>query len=216
MYAGKGGRYVARSRTRRPLFPCIIRRGSSEIQHKGQVLEVKGCEPHVIRESLCLFPRKGVAGVIDGLNRLLYQLFDFRLLSVLSCPRHLRSSTRKVIRFDLGFPRVDERFKLYLKDCVFIVLIRVSSMNDKSLGSAIFAFGLIGSVLYVYWLFAPANPDWLFVCPWISPPARWALVLPVLLVVVGILFIAMWIGWTMAVTPPPVIEGIDAPDEEAA
>jgi hypothetical protein len=111
---------------------------------------------------------------------------------------------------------VDERFKLYLKEFVFIVLIRVSSMNDKSVGSAIFAFGLIGSVLYVYWLFAPANPDWLFVCPWISPPARWALVLPVLLVVVGILFIAMWIGWTMAVTPPPVIEGIDAPDEEAA
>ena len=87
-------------------------------------------------------------------------------------------------------------------------------MNDKSLGSAIFALGLIGSILYVYWLFAPANPEWLFICPWVSPPVRWALVLPVLLVVVGILFIAMWIGWTMAVTPPHVIEGIEKEEED--
>jgi len=77
-------------------------------------------------------------------------------------------------------------------------------MNDKSLGSVIFALGLIGAVAYVYWLFAPASPEWLFICPWIN--VRWALVLPLLLAVVGVLSIAMWIGWTMAVTPPPMIE----------
>jgi len=60
-------------------------------------------------------------------------------------------------------------------------------MNDKSLGSVIFAFGIIGSILYVFWL---------------------------LLVVVGIFFIAMWIGWTMAVTPPPVIEGIETTEKD--
>ncbi len=78
-------------------------------------------------------------------------------------------------------------------------------MNDKSLGSIIFVLGLFGAIVYVYWLFAPANPEWLFICPWLNN-IRWALVLPILLAVVGVFFIAMWIGWTMAVTTPPVIE----------
>ena len=77
-------------------------------------------------------------------------------------------------------------------------------MSDKSLGSLIFAFGFIGAVVYVYWLFAPANiNDVLFYCTWIN--MRWALVLPIAVAVLAVLFIAMWIGWTMAVTPPPVM-----------
>ena len=87
-------------------------------------------------------------------------------------------------------------------------------MNDKSLGSIIFALGLLGAILYVYWLFGPANPDWLFICRLVDPPIRWALVLPILLAVVGVFFIAMWIGWTMAVTPPPIIEEIEEAEED--
>jgi len=77
-------------------------------------------------------------------------------------------------------------------------------MSDKSLGSVIFSLGLIGVIVYLYWLFVPANAsDLLFYCPWIN--ARWALVLPVVIAVVAILFIAMWIGWTMIMTPPPTM-----------
>jgi hypothetical protein len=85
-------------------------------------------------------------------------------------------------------------------------------MTDKSLGSIIFTLGLIGIIAYVYWLFAPANPEWLFICPWIN--VRWAIVLPVLLVVVGVLFMGMWIGWTMVVTPPPIIKEVEEIEED--
>ena len=88
-------------------------------------------------------------------------------------------------------------------------------MSDKSLGSLIFALGFIGAVVYVYWLFAPANQnDILFYCTWIN--MRWALVLPIAVAVLAVLFIAMWIGWTMAVTPPPVMiqDEIEAKAEE--
>jgi len=77
-------------------------------------------------------------------------------------------------------------------------------MSDKSLGSMIAALGLIGAVFYLYWLFAPASVDnILFYCTWIN--IRWAIVLPIAGAVLAIFFIAIWIGWTMAVTPPPTI-----------
>ncbi len=76
-------------------------------------------------------------------------------------------------------------------------------MSDKSLGSLIFSLGLVGSIVYLYWLFAPANPsDIIFYAPGIG---RWAIVLPILVAVLGVLFIAMWIGYTMAVTPSPTL-----------
>ena len=75
-------------------------------------------------------------------------------------------------------------------------------MSDKSLGSLILALGLVGAIVYLYWLFAPAKSgDLLFFCPGVD--VRWALVLPIVVGVMVILIIAMWIGWTMAVTPPP-------------
>ena len=71
-------------------------------------------------------------------------------------------------------------------------------MRDKSLGSLIFVLGLVGAIVYLYWLFGPAVPEWLF----IINDVRWAIVLPIACIVLGILFTGMWIGWTMAVTPP--------------
>ncbi|UCH02086.1 MAG: transcriptional regulator [Candidatus Bathyarchaeota archaeon] len=75
-------------------------------------------------------------------------------------------------------------------------------MNDKSLGSLIVALGLAGIIIYLYWLLAPANSnDLLFYCPWAN--ARWAIVIPIVAIVLLVLIIAIWIGWTMAATPPP-------------
>jgi len=87
-------------------------------------------------------------------------------------------------------------------------------MSDKSLGSLIFVLGLGGAIMYLYWLFAPANSsDILFFCPWVN--ARWALVLPIVVVVLAVLVIAMWIGWTMAVTPPPPSILAEKPEDKA-
>ena len=84
-------------------------------------------------------------------------------------------------------------------------------MRDKSLGSLIFTLGLIGAVVYVYWLFGPADPEWLFMINGV----RWAIVLPIAFAVLAVLFIGMWIGWTMAVTPSPsLIEEVEESAEE--
>jgi len=88
-------------------------------------------------------------------------------------------------------------------------------VSDKSLGSLIFALGFIGAIVYIYWLFAPVEQEnILFFCPWIN--ARWALVLPIVVVVLAVLVIAMWIGWTMAATPPPTLieEKVEEKTEE--
>ena len=74
-------------------------------------------------------------------------------------------------------------------------------MSDKSLGSIIFAVGFICAVVYAFWLFWPAaSSDFLFYLPGVG---RWAIVLPLFVAVIAVFLIAMWIGWTMAVTPPP-------------
>jgi len=76
-------------------------------------------------------------------------------------------------------------------------------MSDRSLGSIIFVIGLIGAIVYSLWLFWPASIDnALFYLPGVG---RWAIVLPLFVAVIGILAIAMWIGYTMAVTPAPAM-----------
>ena len=78
-------------------------------------------------------------------------------------------------------------------------------MSDKSLGLIIFASGLVGAILYLYWLFAPvADSNILFYAP-IGTGIRWAIVIPIIVIVLAVLIIAMWIGWTMAATPSPTI-----------
>ncbi len=76
-------------------------------------------------------------------------------------------------------------------------------MTDKSLGSILLTMGLVGAVVYVYWLFAPApETELLFYVP--NLHMRWAIVIPILVLVLAIFFLAIWIGWTMVATPPPV------------
>ncbi len=93
-------------------------------------------------------------------------------------------------------------------------------MSDKALGTLIFIVSILLSVGYVYWLFFPPPPGmrWLF---YSVEGTRWAVTLPVLAAVLLILFIAMWIGWTMVTTPPPTIleeekEGEEKKKEESS
>ena len=72
-------------------------------------------------------------------------------------------------------------------------------MNDKTLGYAIMVFTILIMVGYFAWAFEPnLNIQWL------APYADWAYKLPILLAVYLMLFIILWIGYTMATTPPPI------------
>jgi hypothetical protein len=71
--------------------------------------------------------------------------------------------------------------------------------------------GLLGVVTYIYWLFGPADPEWLFMINGV----RWAIVLPIACLVLVLLFMGMWIGWTMFVTPSSdLIEEVEDNAEE--
>lgn len=76
-------------------------------------------------------------------------------------------------------------------------------MSDKSLGALIILFSLIFMSGYFVWAFAPfLGPT---VNAWITPElSEWAFKLPVVLAVYAILVIVLWIGYTMATTPPPM------------
>jgi len=79
-------------------------------------------------------------------------------------------------------------------------------MDDKSLGSLIVVFSVVFMVGYFVWAFAPLLGP---VATWISPElSEWAYKLPVILAVYAMLLIILWIGNTMATTPPPIpLEG---------
>jgi uncharacterized membrane protein len=95
----------------------------------------------------------------------------------------------------------------------------VDAVSDKSLGALIFTLGLIGAIAYGYWLFGPipTGLEALFVAPEMMQSMRWAIVVPIVIAVLAVLFIAMWIGWTMAITPPPTLieEAVESTNEKA-
>jgi len=87
-----------------------------------------------------------------------------------------------------------------------------ASLNDKSLGSLILALGILGAIGYAYWFLAPAKEnDPLFYVPTLG--VRWAIALPILIGVLALFFLAVWIGWTMAVTPPPITKEEGKPED---
>ncbi|MDD1775852.1 MAG: hypothetical protein LUP94_00695 [Candidatus Methanomethylicus sp.] len=71
--------------------------------------------------------------------------------------------------------------------------------KDQAMGAGILAVALVLIVAYIYWLFGP-YPDWYFLGYTIK---TWALIIPILIMVLAVLLIAAWIGYTMATTPPP-------------
>ena len=74
-------------------------------------------------------------------------------------------------------------------------------MNDKSIGYSIMFIAVLFMVVYFVWSFAP----WLGpMFSWLAPYSEWAFRVPILLAAYGVLFIVIWIGYTMATTPPPI------------
>ena len=74
-------------------------------------------------------------------------------------------------------------------------------MTDKSLGALIILLSLIFMVGYFLWAFGP----YIGLKAWIDYAlSDWAFKLPVILAVYAILVIVIWIGYTMATTPPPM------------
>ena len=74
-------------------------------------------------------------------------------------------------------------------------------MNDKTLGYTIMAATILIMVGYFIWSFAP----WLGASlAWLTPYTEWAYRLPILGAAYLMLLIVLWIGYTMATTPPPI------------
>ena len=68
--------------------------------------------------------------------------------------------------------------------------------KDQTYGFAIFLISVVVAIIYSAALFAPfigLPPQW----------KEWAVGIPVLLIVLLVLVISAWIGWTMLTTPPP-------------
>lgn len=75
-------------------------------------------------------------------------------------------------------------------------------MNDKSLGYSIILITALIMIGYFVWSFGYLlDPFKNFITPAVS---EWAFKLPILAAVYIMLFIVLWIGYTMATTPPPI------------
>lgn len=95
--------------------------------------------------------------------------------------------------------------------------------KDQTIGGIIFVVCLVIALLYIVTLF---YPEWLgafgIQATW-SNVQFWVIAVPVFIAFVAVMAIGMWIGWTMATTPPPKpIEEItsemeeEKPEEKAA
>jgi hypothetical protein len=74
-------------------------------------------------------------------------------------------------------------------------------MNDKSLGYSIILITALIMIGYFVWSLGP----FIGLSAWITPAiSEWAFKLPILAAVYIMLFIILWIGYTMATTPPPI------------
>jgi membrane protein implicated in regulation of membrane protease activity len=74
-------------------------------------------------------------------------------------------------------------------------------LNDKTLGYTIMTVTILIMAGYFAWSFAP----WLGTSfAWLTPYTEWAYRLPILAAVTLMLLIILWIGYTMATTPPSI------------
>jgi len=75
-------------------------------------------------------------------------------------------------------------------------------MDEKALGSTIVLFTCVIMITYFIWAFGPyLGPTFHWITPEIS---AWAFKIPIILAVYILLSIILWIGYTMATTPPPI------------
>ena len=87
--------------------------------------------------------------------------------------------------------------------------------KDQAIGGAIFIVSAAIAILYILTLF---YPEWIGLIWTQAEPSAirfWTIAVPVFIAFVAIMGIGMWIGWTMATTPPPrPIEEITGEMEE--
>ncbi|UYP47291.1 hypothetical protein NEF87_003576 [Candidatus Lokiarchaeum ossiferum] len=76
--------------------------------------------------------------------------------------------------------------------------------KDKAFGIVILLIGLAMSVLYIIWGPLDLINDGATTGIWAFFDWRWAVVVPMTLAVIMIGLLAMWIGYSMITTPPPV------------
>jgi len=74
-------------------------------------------------------------------------------------------------------------------------------LNDKTLGYLIMIVTGVVMVGYFFWAFAPYLGT---TFSWLIPYSEWAYKLPVIGAAYLMLVIVLWIGYTMATTPPPI------------
>lgn len=93
--------------------------------------------------------------------------------------------------------------------------------KDQGIGGLIFIICAVIALSYVITLFFP---QWLTVfgiskdaLAWMAEVQFWVIAVPVFIALIAVMGIGMWIGWTMATTPPPKpIEEITSEIEEEA
>lgn len=89
--------------------------------------------------------------------------------------------------------------------------------KDQGIGGLIFIVCAIIAILYIVLLFGAPRME---TQGWISDATIvqfWIVAVPILIALIAVMGIGMWIGWTMATTPPPKpIEEITSEIEEEA
>ena len=66
-------------------------------------------------------------------------------------------------------------------------------LRNRSLGALLLALALLAMIGY-FWLLFLAPPD----------IREWAIIIPVVIIVYGVLIVIAWIGWALASTAPPL------------
>ena len=87
--------------------------------------------------------------------------------------------------------------------------------KDQGIGGIIFIVCAIIAILYIVLLF---GAGWIEDSGWVTDADTvrfWVVAVPVFIAFIAVMGIGMWIGWTMATTPPPKpIEEITSEIEE--
>ena len=95
-------------------------------------------------------------------------------------------------------------------------MVKAMVSKDQSIGGLIF---IVCSILAIFYFATLAFPRWLNVFGTTITNEQevrfWIIAIPVFIAFVAIMAVGIWIGWTMATTPPPKpIEEITAKVEE--
>ncbi|PVX23390.1 MAG: hypothetical protein CW716_12325 [Candidatus Bathyarchaeum sp.] len=73
-------------------------------------------------------------------------------------------------------------------------------MRDRSLGALFLVTSIVVMVAY-FWLLFLSPEDATFLERSLR---EWAIIIPVLIIVYGVLIVIAWIGWALASTAPPL------------